>query len=80
MTVDQLRNVCTAQPFQPFTIHLADGRDSFVRHPDFIMTAPSGRTAIVYQPDDSFNIVDLQLVTNLEVVPGSSGAAAAAPA
>jgi hypothetical protein len=80
MTVDQLRNVCTAKPYQPFTIHLADGRDIYVRHPDFIITVPSGRTAIVYQPDDSFNIVDLRLVTALEVVPGSSGSGTASPA
>ena len=31
------------------------------------MPSPSGRTMIVYQPDDSFNIVDLLLVTDLEV-------------
>ncbi len=29
--------------------------------------SPSGRETIVYQPDDSFNIVDLLLVTDLEV-------------
>ena len=29
--------------------------------------SPSGRTIIVYQPDDSSNIIDLLLVTDLEV-------------
>jgi hypothetical protein len=37
------------------------------RHRDFIMPAPSGRTMIVYQSDDSFNIIDLLLVTDLEL-------------
>ena len=60
-----------AQPFRPFTMHLADGRQLPVVHRDFIMVSPSGRTAIVYQPDDSFNIVDLLLVTDLEVKPES---------
>ena len=67
MTIEQVRNVYNAQPFQPFLIHLADERHIPVRHRDFMMPAPSGRTMIVYQPDDSFNIIDLLLVTDLEV-------------
>ncbi len=67
MTIEQLRSLYNRQPFNPFTIHLADGRNISVRHRDFIMPAPSGRTVIVYQPDDSFNIIDLLLVTDLEV-------------
>ena len=38
-------------------------------HREFIMVSPSSLTAIVYQLDDSFNIVDLLLVTDLEVMP-----------
>jgi hypothetical protein len=30
-------------------------------------SAPSGRTVIIYQSDDSFNVVDLLLVTDLEI-------------
>ena len=66
MTVEQLRNVHHAQPFRPFVMHLADGRDIPVRHPDFLATAPNGRTVGVYQPDNSFNMIDLLLVTDLE--------------
>jgi hypothetical protein len=76
MTNEQVRNVYNAQPFQPFVIHLADGRQVPVRHRDFMMPAPSGRTMIVYQPDDSFKIIDLLLVTDLEV--GSMAASQAA--
>ena len=70
MTIQQLRHVHDAQPFQPFVIHLADGRQVPVHHREFLMASPSGRTVIVYQPDDSFNIIDLLLVTDLEVRPG----------
>jgi hypothetical protein len=77
MTLEQIRNVFRAQPFQPFVIHLADGRGIPVRHPDFMLPAPSGRTIIVYQPDDSFNIIDLLLVTDLEVGSVSQGAESA---
>jgi len=69
MTVQQLRELWRAEPFQPFTIHLADGRGIRVAHQEFLAMSPSGRTAIVYQPDDSFNVIDLLLVTDLEVKP-----------
>ncbi|MCH8047751.1 MAG: hypothetical protein IID44_29000 [Planctomycetes bacterium] len=67
MTVEQFRELWRTKPFQPFTIHLADGRNLRVEHPEFLAMSPSGRTFILYQPDDSFNIVDLLLVTDLEV-------------
>ena len=73
MIVDQLRNVYNAQPFQPFVIHLADDREVPVVHRDFIMTVPSGRTVIVVQPDDTVNIVDRLLVTDLEIKPSANG-------
>jgi hypothetical protein len=67
MTIEKLREVYDAKPFRPFAIHLADGRAINVLHRDFIMGAPSGRTVVVFQPDDSMNIIDLLLVTDLEV-------------
>ena len=67
MTIEQVRILYDAEPFQPFVMHLADGRRIPVAHREFMASAPSGRTVVVYQPDDSFNIVDLLLVTDLEV-------------
>jgi len=75
MTIEQLRNAYDAQPFRPFVMHLADGRAIPVRHREFIMTAPSGRTIVVYQPDDTLNIVDLLLITDLEFKPAGNGSA-----
>ncbi len=71
MTVEQIRNVYQAQPFRPFVMHLADGGEVPVEHREFLALSPSGRTVIVYQPDESFNIVDLLLVTDLEFRPES---------
>ena len=75
MTTDQLRQLWRAEPFRPFTIHLADGRNVPVRHAEFLMPSPSGRTVIVYQPNDSFNVIDLLLVTDLEVAANGNGRA-----
>jgi hypothetical protein len=73
MTIETIRNFYNAQPFQPFVIHLADGRNVPVNHREFIASAPSGRTVTVYQPDDTMNVIDLLLVTDLEVRPAPIG-------
>lgn len=70
MTIDQLRSTHQANPFRPFTIHLADGRSFHVPHRDFLSQSPSGRTLIVYHQDESFSILDLLLVTELEISNG----------
>jgi hypothetical protein len=67
MTVTEFRTLLHAEPFRPFIMHLADGRSVPVRHREFALPSPSGRTVIVYQPDDSFEIIDLLLVTSLSV-------------
>lgn len=69
MIIDQVRTLYNAQPFRPFIIHLADGRELPVEHLEFIMTVPSGRTLFVAQPDDTVNIIDLLLVTDIELKP-----------
>jgi len=68
MTTREFRRLFAAKPFQPFTIHLVDGRHIPVVHRDFVMLSPSGRTAIVYQLDDDFDVIDILLVTALEVM------------
>ena len=74
MTAEQLRAVREAHPFRPFTIHVADGRTFTVPHRDFVSQSPGGRTIIVYRAEESFSIVDLFLVTELEVqAPADSG-------
>jgi hypothetical protein len=77
MTIEQLRNVHRAQPFRPFTIHMGDGRSFFVKHPDFISRSETGRTVVVHGPDESFSVLDLLLVTELEVHPPAKPGAAA---
>lgn len=67
MTIDRVREFYDMTPFRPFTIHLADGRSIRVHHREFIMATPSGRTVIVCQPDDTLNVVDVELVTDIEI-------------
>ncbi|HVW37740.1 MAG TPA: hypothetical protein VHB99_10565 [Pirellulales bacterium] len=67
MTIERFCDFYNAQPFQPFTIHLAKGREVPVLHREFIMATPSGRTVVVCQPDDTLNVIDLLLVADLEI-------------
>jgi hypothetical protein len=69
MTIQQLRATATAQPFVPFTLRLADGRQYDIDHPDFIASHPQGRTIIVFKPglNGDLEIIDLLLVVGIEV-------------
>ena len=79
MTIQQLDNVHKAKPFRPFTVHMGDGRSFHVPHPEFLSHSPNGRTIIVYGNDDNFSVLDLLLLTELEVhaLSGKPGEAAA---
>jgi hypothetical protein len=65
MTIDKLRDLHQARPFQPFVIYLADGRNFPVVHPEFLSMSPKERTIVVHLPDSSMKILDLLLVTSL---------------
>ena len=68
MTIEELRKIVHATPFQPFVMHIADGRAVRVPHPDFIAIGGHGRTVIVTTEDETlWNLVDLLLVTDVEV-------------
>jgi hypothetical protein len=73
MTIEQIKKLYNAQPFQPFVIHLAGGREVPVISREFIMAAPSGRTLVVALPDDTFDIIDLLLVSDVVVKPSGNG-------
>jgi len=71
MTIDQLRKLHQARPFEPFDIYLADGRKFSVDHPELLGQSPGGRTIGVGVPDGAIEIIDLLLVTNLKPRGGS---------
>lgn len=67
MTTEQFQNTLHQAPFRPFTIHMADGRAFHVSHPDFVARSPNGRTVIVFSSDEAYSVIDLLLVSELEV-------------
>jgi hypothetical protein len=65
--LDKVRDALHAQPFRPFRIHLADGGNLPVEHEDFVALDPTERELIMYLPNGSHQIVDVLLITRLEV-------------
>jgi len=62
MTIDRIKDLYSAEPFRPFVLHLADGRQVPVHHREFMMAVPSGRTVVVCQPDDTCHFIDVSSV------------------
>ena len=69
MTVEQLRKLHEARPFLPLRVHMADGRTLAVEHPE-LLAYSGNRTVVIAQPDDSVHVLDILLITGIEVVNG----------
>lgn len=74
MRASEIRNAQRAQPFQPFILHLADGREFPVGHPEFMFVGPSGRLVIIENVEGSMEIIDPMLVTSISVLSPQSPA------
>jgi hypothetical protein len=71
MTTDQFEAMLHQMPFRPFTIRMADGRSFEVVHRDFVARSPSGRTVIIFGKDENYSVLDLLLMSELEVHAGN---------
>ena len=70
MRIKEMQSPYRAQPFQPFVVHLADGRGIRVDHPELMALSPTGRTAVVYGKDGAFEVIDVLLAISLELTDG----------
>lgn len=64
MDLAGLREAIGRHPFEPFAIHLADGRSVQVNHPEFV--AVGRRRAVVIQDDDSCLWLEPLLVMSID--------------
>jgi len=74
--IDQLKQAFHAEPFQPFALHLDDGRKIEVWHREWMCISPSCRRIAVHQPNDSFDVIDLWQVRQIEANRALSGTTA----
>ncbi len=71
MNIEKLRELHQARPFRPFAIHMADGRVLPIPHSEFLAYTPEGGMAIALRADSTFSILDLNLMTELELLPAN---------
>jgi hypothetical protein len=69
MRQENLYETIHAQPFRPFVLVTADGSKIEVPHPEMIAFFKGSRTALVLGKDESAKIVDVALVTTIEMGP-----------
>jgi hypothetical protein len=66
MTVEKIRGLLRATPFQSFSVHTPDGREFTVPHPDFAMLSGTGRLFHIARPEtDMEDIIDVALITDI---------------
>ena len=68
MTKEEVRERINTKPFQPFKVRLADGLEIEVPSGDHVHLHPTGRTMFVHLERGGTKIIDVALVTALEVV------------
>ena len=66
MEIDKIREALHEQPFRPFMIRLADGRELTVPHPDFVAIAGVRSVIVVNPRDGSHSVLESLLIVSLE--------------
>src|SRR2546423_13073478 len=64
MTAEAIRTELRAH--RPFRVRTADGKLVSVPHADFATLSPSGRTLIIFKEDDSYEVLDVLLISAIE--------------
>jgi len=72
MTSD-IRQRLLAQPFLPFLVHTADGREYTVPTPDHAHVYPSGGRVSIFTDDDHEYILPALLISGLKIQSSRTG-------
>ena len=66
MTIDEIRGLLVRNPFEPFTIHLADGRSFEITNRDFLLLPRDRNTSIIFAlPDGKFEWIYVKQITSI---------------
>ena len=67
MTSERLRQFVRARPFRPFRVVMTNGQVYDVNHPEFLAVSPRDDTAVVYQDNGDLSVLDVLLMTEVQV-------------
>jgi hypothetical protein len=62
-----IRKLAHASPFEPFTIHLADGSQLRVPTVDHIAVPPAGGRIFVFYDEERYDVISALMVTQITV-------------
>lgn len=62
-----IRKLLAANPFIPFTIHLADGGAVRVPTSDHVFVFPTGSRLVVTHDDDNYDMISALLISRVAV-------------
>ena len=68
-SLPQIRSLIRAQPFLPFLLKLADGRQFVVAHPEFVAMQPKSLNVVVFSDDDAAHYIDVPNIIEVKVLP-----------
>ena len=72
MTQKNIRDLVHFNPFKPFRLHLADGKDLPVPHPDFALVAAEYVVVASVLPSGApgnINLIPYEHITRVEMLP-----------
>ena len=73
MTIKELKKAKDERPFRPFLIHMSDGRELKVPHPDAVAWEnDDAEIAVCMVPGGGWEVIDVILITSLGIAPPTS--------
>jgi hypothetical protein len=65
MRPHEIRIFFHRQPFDPFMIHVADGRSFHIRHPDFVSFSSDSRAVTLQNDEQLHEVVSTFMIVSL---------------
>ena len=66
MIPDEIRQLQQAEPFQPFTIHTADGKALRVKKPNHLFISPGDHVVYVFEKETIRHVLAVPNITRIE--------------
>ncbi len=68
MIADEIRGLQAATPFEPYTVVTSDGKNLYVKHPDYCFITPGNDHLYIFSDEVKREIVAASQITR--VIPG----------